>query len=76
MIRQRSVNLLEHELANEENEFLLLCFSDVLGIDLPTKYYVLELLPYLMDNLESWEEQMQHAKSVWEDRFAQFDMDP
>ncbi len=76
MLQGKSIHHIENELANEESEFLLLCCADALGIDLPTKYYALELLPHLSESMEGWEKKISRAKSVWEERFAQLDMDP
>jgi len=53
-----SINKIEEALADEMDEFLFICFSENLGIELPTNYYTLELLPYLGDELGAWEEKM------------------
>ena len=72
----RSVNHIEAEADETMDQFMLLCFSDLLGIDMPTTYYALELLPYLGDELEDWLKRMDGKQSVWESRGASLDFDP
>lgn len=38
----------------EEELFLLLCFSDLLGIPNPVSYYTLELLPAMLERFHRW----------------------
>jgi len=38
----------------EEDLFLLLCFSDMLGIPNPVNYYTLELLPAMLERFHEW----------------------
>lgn len=75
-MKHRSIGHIETEADEIMDQFLLLCFSDLLGIDMPTTYYSLELLPYLGDDLEDWMKRMDNKKSVWESRGAALDMDP
>lgn len=42
------------EQRDQEDLFLLLCFSDLLGIPNPVNYYTLELLPYLYEEFHEW----------------------
>lgn len=72
----RAVGHIENEADERADQFMLLCFSDMLGIDMPTTYYALELLPYLADDLEEWVKRMDGKQSVWESRGAGLDMDP
>lgn len=72
----KSVSVLRNEVNNINDEFLLLLYGDLLGIESPTSYYALELLPYLEEEFEGWERRMHHSKSVWEHRGGQLDMDP
>jgi len=67
---------IEVEIDNTRDEFLILCFGDLLGIDIPTSYYALEILPYLEDELIGWEERMLNSKSVWEQKGGDLDVDP
>ncbi len=64
--------------AYEDNleEFFILAFSDMLGIDLPTSYYSLELYPYLAEDIERWQKNSVNRKSVWEDKGAKMTVDP
>lgn len=74
-MKHRSIGHIEAEADETMDQFLLLCFSDLLGIDMPTTYYSLELLPYLSEDLEGWIKRMDSKKSVWESRGAALDMD-
>ena len=38
----------------QEDLFLLLCFSDLLGIPNPVNYYTLELLPVMLERFHEW----------------------
>ncbi len=38
----------------QEDLFLLLCFSDLLGIPNPVNYYTLELLPAMLERFHEW----------------------
>jgi len=75
-MKGRSIGHIEAEADESMDQFLLLCFSDLLGIDMPTTYYALELLPYLGDDLEEWIKRMNTKDSVWESRGASLDIDP
>lgn len=72
----QSIHHIEAEAEETLDQFMMLCYSDLLGIDMPTTYYALELLPYLGDELEDWMKRMDSKKSVWEARGASLDMDP
>lgn len=75
-MRGRSFHHIEAEADESNDQFLLLCFADMLGIDMPTTYYALELLPYLAEELEAWQIRMGDKDSVWESRGAVLDVDP
>lgn len=75
-MKGRSIGHIEAEASEEMDQFLLLCYSDLLGVDMPTTYYALELLPYLGEDLEKWLMRMDSKKSVWEARGAALDIDP
>ena len=75
-MKGHSVSHIENEAKESMDQFILLCFSDLLGIDMPTTYYALELLPYLGDDLEGWLKRMETKGSVWESRGAGLDFDP
>lgn len=48
----RSEVLREH--LKQDDLFLLLCFSELLGIPNPVSYYTLELYPYIIRNFHKW----------------------
>lgn len=75
-MQQRSRGHIENEANDIMDQFMILCFGDYLGIDLPTSYYALELLPYLAEDLENWQSRMTDKKSIWEEKGAKLDMDP
>ena len=74
-LKGKSTALLEKEASNEMDEFLLLCFGDLLGIPLPTSYYSLELLPLVAEDLEAWQLRMSNRLSIWQERWGDFDLD-
>ncbi|MCT4565814.1 MAG: hypothetical protein N4A68_16070 [Maledivibacter sp.] len=67
---------IENEASEAMDQFMLLCFGDILGVDLPTTYYALELLPYLAEELEKWQMRMTDKKSIWEEKAGKLDIDP
>ncbi|MDX8366938.1 cory-CC-star protein [Cytobacillus sp. IB215665] len=42
------------ELRDEDDLFILLCSSELLGVPNPIIYYTLELYPYLIENFHEW----------------------
>lgn len=74
--KRKSVSHIENEANEVMDEFLLLCFSDLLGIELPTAYYALVLLPYMAEEMAQFQMRMQHKKSIWEEKAGKLDMDP
>ncbi|MFA9399305.1 MAG: hypothetical protein ACERKV_13705 [Clostridiaceae bacterium] len=72
---RKSSSILKKEAHNEMDNFILLCFGDQLGIPLPTSYYALEILPYIADDLEGWSRRMMDRKSIWGERWGDFDLD-
>jgi hypothetical protein len=47
-----------------QDNFMIVIFSDFLGIPNPLSYYTIELLPYFGDKLPGWEMRMSDRKSV------------
>lgn len=74
--KRKATSHIADEADETMDQFFLLCFGDALGVDLPTTYYALELLPYLAEDLEKWQNRMQHKKSIWEEKAGKLDMDP
>jgi hypothetical protein len=66
-------NIIRKEAFDANDNFILLLFGDLLGIPNPVSYYTLELLPYLVEELESWEKRMQNRKSIIAEKVAQYD---
>jgi hypothetical protein len=71
-LKNRSTNRIQKEAMDELDNFMLLCYGDLLGIPLPTTYYTLELLPYLAEDLEGWERRIMARKSIYGDRWGDF----
>ncbi|MBS7527612.1 hypothetical protein KHM83_13080 [Fusibacter paucivorans] len=69
---ERSTNIIRKEAMDELDNFMLLCYGDLLGIPIPTSYYTLELLPYIAEDLEGWERRILNRKSVVNDRWGDF----
>jgi hypothetical protein len=44
--------------AKEDDLFMLLCFSELLGLPHPVSYYTLELYPYYADRFHQWHQRM------------------
>lgn len=73
--KRKSKSLLVKESHNEMDEFLLLCFGDLLGIPIPTSYYSLELLPLLAEDLEGWNFRMTCRKDIWKEKWGDYGFD-
>ena len=71
----KSKAILTKESQNEMDEFILLCFGDLLGIPIPTTYYSLELLPLIAEDLDGWHNRMSNRLSVWQEKWADYDLD-
>ena len=72
---RKSKALLIKESHNVMDEFLLLCFGDLLGIPIPTSYYTLELLPLIADDLDGWHNRISGRLSIWQEKWADYDFD-
>ena len=75
-MRRKSRAMILDAYEDEVEEFFILCFSDLLGIDLPTGYYALELYPFLAEDIERWQRKSNDRLSVWEQKGASLDIDP
>lgn len=75
-LRGRSRTIIKAEAMDEMDDFLLICFGEMLGLPIPVSYYTLELLPYLEEELTGWEGRMMKKKSIWEQKAAQMNYDP
>ncbi len=71
--KAKSVEALSLQYEHENEEFFILCFSDLLGIDLPVSYYALELYPFLAEEIEKWQKNSHDRRSVWDSRSGDFD---
>ena len=47
-------SLAARQYRDQEDLFMLLCFSDLLGIPNPVSYYTLELMPAMMRRFHQW----------------------
>ncbi|WP_044748751.1 cory-CC-star protein [Bacillus alveayuensis] len=54
------------ELRDEEDLFMLLCASEMLGIPNPAFYYTLELYPLMIEKFHEWHIRMGMEKSPLE----------
>lgn len=66
--KDKATSMIKKEAADEVDNFMLLCFPDLIGLPSPTTYYSLELLPYLAEDLNSWETRILGRKSIIEDK--------
>lgn len=53
----------KRELRDEDDLFMLLCFSEMLGIPNPVSYYTLELYPEMIERFHDWHKRMGMEKS-------------
>lgn len=51
------------ELRDEDDLFLLLLYSEMIGIPNPVYYYTLELYPYMIERFHDWHLRMGMEKS-------------
>ncbi|WP_138207718.1 hypothetical protein [Haloimpatiens lingqiaonensis] len=72
---RKSRGILQKEASEEMDNFILLCFSDLLGVPLSINYYTLELLPYIAEDMENWQRRMNDRKSIWAEKWADYDLD-
>lgn len=54
------------ELRDEDDLFLLLLYSEMIGIPNPVYYYTLELYPYMIEKFHDWHLRMGMEKSPLE----------
>lgn len=71
-MEDRSTALIRKQAMDELDNFMLLCYGDLLGLPIPTSYYTLEILPYIAEDLEGWERRILNRKSVVNDRWGDF----
>lgn len=61
MVPYRSA--VKREIRDEEDLFLLLCFSEMMGLPNPVSYYTLELYPVVYERFHEWHQRMGMEKS-------------
>ncbi|SFL50038.1 MULTISPECIES: cory-CC-star protein [Salibacterium] len=54
---------IKREIRDEDDLFLLLCFSELLGIPNPVSYYTMELYPEMIERFHDWHLRMGMEKS-------------
>lgn len=74
--KSRSTGIIQDEIKDTVEEFMILCYSDMLGIESPFSYYALELLPYMADEIEIWQRNSNDRRTVWEQKAASLGIDP
>lgn len=74
-LKGQSRSMIRDEAKEEMDDFLLICFGEMLGLPIPVSYYTLELLPYLEEEITGWEDRMMKKKSIWEEKGAQMNYD-
>ncbi|MCF6136210.1 cory-CC-star protein [Pseudalkalibacillus berkeleyi] len=57
---------IKRELRDEDDLFLLLCVSELLGIPNPVSYYTLEIYPVIVERFHEWHLRMGMEKSPLE----------
>jgi hypothetical protein len=56
-------SVIAREKRDQEDLFMLLVFSEMMGVPNPASYYTLELQPVLMENFHDWHTRMGMEKS-------------
>lgn len=72
--KDKSNRFIKKEASEAQDNFLLLCFGDLLGLPMPTSYYAIELLPYLAEDIQSWERRMIRRSEIWQEKWADYDI--
>ncbi len=72
---RKSRALLIKEAHDEMDDFILLCFGDLLGIPIPTTYYSLELLPLIAEDLDGWQNRMISRLYIWQEKWSDYGFD-
>lgn len=68
-----STKIMRAEAYEKMDNFIVLCFGELLGLPLPSSYYSIELLPYLAEDLTTWENRMLDRKEVLTERWGKYD---
>lgn len=63
ILKQPHRTELAREMRDEEDLFMLLCFSEMLGLPNPAFYYTLELYPMIIGKFHDWHLRMGMEKS-------------
>ncbi len=71
----KKMAMVRKEAHDKNDELMLLLFGDYLGIPNPLSYYMLELLPYIAEDLPAWLRRMQNRKMLAADKAGQFDFE-
>jgi len=72
--QHKATGFIKKEAYDAQDNFMLLCFGDLLGLPMSTSYYSIELLPYLANDLKGWERRMVKRKEIWEEKWAEYDV--
>lgn len=63
MLQQKHRRELLRELRDEDDLFMLLCFSEMLGMPNPVAFYTLECYPLLIERFHEWHRRMGYERS-------------
>ena len=58
---------IKRELRTEDDLFMFLCFSEMMGIPNPAAFYTLELQPVLLEKFHDWHKRMGMERSPIDD---------
>jgi len=71
--KYNSTRVIQVEANEKMDDFIILCFGELLGLPLPSSYYSIELFPYLVQDIASWESRMLERKEVLIERWGKYD---
>ncbi len=56
-----------------EDIFMLLCFSELIGIPNPVSYYTIELIPLVAHRLPSWEKRLRDYRDMTNKKLSRYE---
>lgn len=71
--KYNSTRVIQAEANEKMDNFIILCFGELIGLPLPFSYYSIELFPYLVQDIASWENRMLERKEVLNERWGKYD---
>ena len=71
----KRMGVVRKEAYDMNDELMLLLFGDYLGIPNPVSYYMIELLPYIIQDMPGWERRMMNRSTLIAEKAGQYGFD-